>query len=69
MGLEPGMPKVVGIGMAAGIMMASSVGTAVPLLCEKMKFDPALAAGPFVTTTNDMLGVLVYLQVALWLLP
>jgi len=66
--IEPSIAITVGIGMASGIIMASTVGTAVPLFCEKMDFDPALAAGPFVTTTNDMLGVLVYLQVAKWLI-
>ncbi|MGE4158266.1 MAG: magnesium transporter [Planctomycetota bacterium] len=59
---------VVGLGMASGILMAAISGTFIPLSCAKLGVDPALAAGPFVTTINDITGVLVYLQVARWLM-
>ncbi len=46
------------------IIFASMSGTVIPLLLNKMKIDPALATGPFITTTNDVLGLLLYMLVA-----
>jgi magnesium transporter len=46
------------------IIFASMMGTVIPLLLKKMKIDPALATGPFITTTNDILGLLLYMLVA-----
>lgn len=45
------------------IMLASFFGTLMPLLLSKLKIDPALATGPFITTMNDILGLSVYLLV------
>ena len=50
------------------ILMSTSLGAFVPLTLERLRIDPALATGPFVTTTNDILGILVYLTLASWLL-
>ena len=36
------------------------VGTSVPLALDRLKIDPALATGPFITTSNDLLGLLMY---------
>jgi magnesium transporter len=66
-GVEADFAWYVGAGMASSISLAAVVGTSVPLLCEKFGIDPALAAGPFVTTTNDVIGVFVYLQIAKFL--
>ncbi len=46
------------------IIFASMSGTIIPLILNKMKIDPALATGPFITTTNDILGLLLYMLVA-----
>ncbi|MFL2570722.1 MAG: magnesium transporter [Parvicellaceae bacterium] len=35
-------------------------GTFIPLILNKYKIDPALATGPFITTTNDVIGLLLY---------
>ena len=43
--------------------MATIVGASIPLLLKKMNTDPAIATGPFVTTSNDILGLLVYLTI------
>ena len=37
------------------------IGTAFPLLLNKLKIDPALATGPFITLTNDIIGLNIYL--------
>lgn len=44
----------------AVIIIAAMFGTLVPLLLEKVKIDPALATGPFITTMNDIIGLSVY---------
>lgn len=42
------------------IIFASILGTLVPMLLDKMNIDPALATGPFITTSNDLLGLGLY---------
>ena len=43
------------------IVISGLIGTAVPLALKRLNVDPALAAGPFVTTSNDILSLLIYL--------
>jgi magnesium transporter len=45
-------------------MVAAIIGTIVPIVLEKNKIDPAIATGPFITTSNDILGVLIYFAIA-----
>lgn len=63
-GLVVGLPTditlVVAISLITAILIASVVGAMIPLLLEKLKIDPALATGPFITTTNDLLGLFLY---------
>lgn len=42
------------------ILFASIFGTFVPLALERLKIDPALATGPFITTSNDIIGLFIY---------
>ena len=51
--------------MICSMTMASFVGVAAPALFKKIGIDPAIAAGPLVTTGCDLLGVLIYLCVAI----
>lgn len=46
------------------IIFASIFGTVIPLLLNRFKIDPALATGPFITTTNDIIGLSIYLLIA-----
>ena len=46
------------------VMFASIFGTVVPLLLDKMKIDPALATGPFITISNDIIRMLIYMFIA-----
>ena len=41
---------------------ATMIGAAVPVVLKKLNVDPAIATGPFVTTTNDIIGLLIYLS-------
>ncbi len=45
------------------IVVASIFGTFVPLALEKFKIDPALATGPFITTSNDIIGLFIYFMI------
>ncbi len=54
----------VSISLFAVVIFASVFGALVPLILNKYKIDPALATGPFITTTNDILGLLTYLYMA-----
>ncbi len=55
---------VVGLSICASMVIATSIGTIVPLLLRKLDVDPAIATGPFVTTTIDILGVGIYFLIA-----
>lgn len=46
------------------VLFASVFGTLVPLALEKLKIDPAIATGPFVTVTNDIIGMIIYMSVS-----
>jgi len=50
----------VSISLFVVIIFAAIFGTLIPLLLNKMKLDPALATGPFITTTNDIMGLFIY---------
>ncbi|MDH3652191.1 MAG: magnesium transporter, partial [Saprospiraceae bacterium] len=47
------------------VFLAALVGTAVPMLLKRMQMDPAIATGPFITTTNDILGIIIYLAITM----
>lgn len=51
---------VVSSALFAVVIFASLIGTATPLLLNRLGFNPALASGPFITTTNDLLGLALY---------
>ncbi len=55
---------VVTIALISVIIIASLIGTAIPLLLDKYGVDPALATGPFITTSNDICGILIYFSIA-----
>jgi magnesium transporter len=51
---------IVSLALFSVILFASFIGTVTPLILNRFGFNPALAAGPFITTTNDLLGLTVY---------
>jgi magnesium transporter len=53
----------VSLSLFAVVMFASIFGTFVPLTLEKMKIDPAIATGPFITITNDLIGMMIYMGI------
>lgn len=50
--------------LVAVIIIAGLIGTFVPLFLDKRGIDPAIATGPFITTSNDILGILLYFWIA-----
>lgn len=55
---------IVSIALISVIVIASLIGTFIPLLLDKFGIDPALATGPFITTSNDICGILIYFSIA-----
>ncbi|MCT4784456.1 MULTISPECIES: magnesium transporter [Exiguobacterium] len=55
---------IVGISIFAALSVATIVGTLIPLLINRLKLDPAVASGPFITTLMDNLGLIIYFTVA-----
>ena len=55
---------VVGLSICASMLLAATIGTVTPLILRKLDIDPAVATGPFVTTSIDILGVLFYFVIA-----
>jgi len=53
----------VSISLFIVILFASLFGTVIPLVLNRLKIDPALATGPFITTMNDVLGLMIYLMI------
>jgi magnesium transporter len=58
----------VGIAMALNLTLAAILGTLMPFLWYRMGHDPAVAAGPFVTTALDIVGLFIYFSAAAWIL-
>lgn len=61
---NPALGFAVGSAMAAAIVVASLMGTLVPIIFKRLGVDPAVASGPFVTTANDITGILIYLSIS-----
>lgn len=59
---------VVFVAMVAAMTVAATVGTMAPAIMQRAGIDPAIASGPFVTTANDSIGIVIYLTTALFFL-
>jgi magnesium transporter len=55
---------VVFLAMVAGMMTAAVLGVIAPSLLKRLNFDPAIASGPFVTSLNDIAGIVIYMLIA-----
>lgn len=64
LGYEIHVGYTVSIALLSVIIMASLIGTFIPIILNKYNIDPALATGPFITTSNDILGILTYFTIA-----
>ncbi len=61
---EQPLAATVAIALFSVVLLASFMGTVTPLILNRFGVNPALASGPFITTTNDLLGLAVYFSIA-----
>ncbi len=61
---NPYLGLVVGISMFSTICVAAVLGTVIPMFFNLVRIDPAITAGPFVTTFKDITGLLIYFTIA-----
>lgn len=54
----------ISISLVTVILVAGFIGTFIPLFLHKRGIDPAIATGPFITTSNDIFGILIYFWIA-----
>jgi len=66
MNKSPLLGLTVGIAMIVTVVIATTLGAMLPLLFKKMKLDPALMSGPFITSIVDIVSLFVYLQIAVF---
>ena len=58
------MSITISVSMILVIVVAALIGTSVPIILEKFGIDPAIATGPFITTGNDVVGILLFFYIA-----
>jgi len=63
-GFDLKMAITVAISLVSVIIMASLIGTFIPLFLHKRGIDPAVATGPFITTSNDIFGIYIFFTIA-----
>jgi len=61
---NPPLSYTVSISLFAIVIFAAIFGTTIPLLLNKLKVDPAVATGPFITTANDIFGLFIYIYIS-----
>lgn len=66
---NPWVGLVVGSALGANTILAVCLGGCIPLVLKRLKFDPALASGPILTTVTDMCGFFLVLSIATAMLP
>lgn len=66
---EINLSLTVSLALFCVIVFAALFGTSIPLLLNRLNIDPALATGPFITTANDIIGLIIYFAIGLALLP
>ena len=67
-GVNVNLSLTVSLSLFSVVMLASLMGTITPLVLNKFDINPAIASGPFITTTNDLLGYGVYLLIVYFLM-
>jgi magnesium transporter len=63
-----GMSIAVGMSLIACVTFGSVVGSGLPLLMKRLGLDPAVSSGPFIASLVDVLGIVIYLNIAIWIL-
>ena len=58
---DPALGGIIAVALILIIINSGFIGSAVPLTMKRLNIDPAIATGPFITTSNDIIGLLIYL--------
>ena len=58
----------VSVSLIVVVIVAGIIGTFIPLFLHRKKIDPAIATGPFITTSNDIFGILIYFLITKFIL-
>ncbi len=61
---KPDIALAISVSLVIVIIVAGIIGTFIPLFLNKKGIDPAIATGPFITTSNDIFGILIYFSIA-----
>lgn len=61
---QPLLALIVGGSLTCAMIVGTLVGSMIPLIMNKFKIDPAVASGPFITTINDIVSMLIYFGLA-----
>ncbi|UYW01150.1 magnesium transporter [Flavobacterium agricola] len=64
MGTSYEISSTIVLALVTVMILASLIGTFVPIMLNKYGIDPAIATGPFITTSNDIFGLLIYFSIA-----
>ncbi|NIM18977.1 MAG: magnesium transporter [Candidatus Latescibacteria bacterium] len=61
---DPGLGGLLWVSLVSVMFVAAFIGASVPLLLHRLKVDPAIATGPFITVSNDIIGLAIYMTLA-----
>ena len=61
---QPFLALIVGGSLTIAMTVGTLVGSMIPLFMNKLNIDPAVASGPFITTINDIVSMLIYFGLA-----
>ena len=61
---QPLLATIVAVSLTVAMTVGTTIGSVIPLFMNKMGIDPAVASGPFITTINDIVSMLIYFTLA-----
>ncbi len=67
LGMRTEVALLLGLALLASMLIAALIGSSVPMLLRRLGIDPAVATGPFITTSVDVLATLIFFQLAVLL--
>jgi magnesium transporter len=68
LGVGPDVGLVVAVTASCIVLWSATVASVLPLLLRRLRLDPAVVSGPFITTVVDGTGLVIYFELARWLL-
>lgn len=64
----PNIAMVVGLSLMCVVIAGTAIGAILPMVLKKMGFDPAISSSPFIASFVDVCGILIYFNIAKWIL-